>query len=333
VIKAERREMLPVTIGQLEMLKDGRLVTPVGALPMSEVAFERFGYTIAPNAGAYLVACPPALRAENFNYWKDQKGNKDRAAQLRLRDGKAGREVFAAVGPRYAAHDADEIAGQVLEALPAGSRAEVTYDGAKARMNVLFHSNIDPEKCAAGEFFKAGVNVKTDDTGHGGIWADGLAWRNLCLNLIIIDRAKVKFGRRKHVGKTTIADDVGVIIDRAMQSVSTFAGKWNDATVENVIERYEAEGPNEVFKGLVFNKLVWVPGVSADAMVEKLQRAWDAEPGYSKTAFINAITRAAHKESWESPWTTEDLERTAGQLLYAKVWNVALPEEPTSALA
>jgi len=60
--------------------------------------------------------------------------------------------------------------------------------------------------------------------------------------------------------------------------------------------------------------------------VERLQRAWDLEPGYCKTVIVNAITRAAHTEEWRSWTTSEELERTAGELLYARVWNVQMPE-------
>jgi len=61
-------------------------------------------------------------------------------------------------------------------------------------------------------------------------------------------------------------------------------------------------------------------------MVERLQRAWDIEPGYSKAAIVNAVTRAAHTEEWRSWQTSEELERAAGELLYARVWNVQVPE-------
>ncbi len=71
-----------------------------------------------------------------------------------------------------------------------------------------------------------------------------------------------------------------------------------------------------------------MPSFSSDEMVERLQRAWDVEPGYSKTAIVNAVTRAANTEEWRSWSTSEDLERAAGELLYAKVWNVQMPDGP-----
>jgi hypothetical protein len=64
---------------------------------------------------------------------------------------------------------------------------------------------------------------------------------------------------------------------------------------------------------------------ASEPPVDRLQRAWDVEPGYSETAIVNAVTRAAHTEERRSWTTAEDLERAAGQLLDARVWNVQRP--------
>jgi len=327
-VRSEDRQGVVVAVKDLFMTDAGMLVhNELGTMTLAESGFERFAYDITPNGGRYLCACPSVLRAYNFNHWVADSRNADREVMLRHRTNPAGgREVFAAVSPTYAAHDIDQIAEQAIEALPAGARAEVTYDGARARINVVFHSDINPERAAAGEIFKAAAAITTDDTGRGSIRTEAELWRNLCLNLIILDRSKVKTGARRHVKGATIAEDVRAGFDRALAAVGGFADKWNQATAENVIERYEADGIEAIFKGLVHNKLVWAPGVGSVGMVERLQRAWDVEPGYTKSAVVNAITRAAHEEPWNTPWVTEDLERQAGQLLYAKVWNVALPE-------
>ena len=39
--------------------------------------------------------------------------------------------------------------------MPKDARAEVVYDGYRARLSVLFHSNIQPERCVAGEIHAA----------------------------------------------------------------------------------------------------------------------------------------------------------------------------------
>src|SRR5215475_13047084 len=55
------------------------------------------------------------------------------------------------------------------------------------------------------------------------------------------------------------------------------------SAIENVLERYGVDDVETIFRALVANRAVHVPGFGNDEMVERLQRAWDVEPGYSKT--------------------------------------------------
>jgi hypothetical protein len=65
--------------------------------------------------------------------------------------------------------DIDQIANEVMEAIGGDARCEVTYDGYKARFDVLFHTNVEPTKAVAGEIFKVGIVITTADDGTGGI--------------------------------------------------------------------------------------------------------------------------------------------------------------------
>jgi hypothetical protein len=114
----------------------------------------------------------------------------------------------------------------------------------------------------------------------------------------------------------------------ASEVLDANAGSLLDASgSEPLLERYGVDDVATVFRALVANRVVYVPGIAADDMAERLQRAWDFEPGYSKTAIVNAVTRAAHTAEWCSWTTTEELERAAGELLYARVWNVQRPAD------
>ena len=254
-----------------------------------------------------------------------------KAVTLRTRLTENGlREVFAVVGPKYGAHNIDEIARQVMacKAIPVDARCFVNYDGYKASIDILFHSNISPEKYVAGEIFRAGIRIRTADDGSGAIIVESLVYRNLCLNLIVIDVASQLAAHRRHVGKN-IAEGVEQGILDAYKRVGYFAAKWSEATVENVLDRYGVTDPRSIFEGLVANGLVHVAGVSDEEMVTRLHTAWAAEGGYSKAAIVNAVSRAAHTFSWNGYETTEDLEATAGSLLFQKVWNIEMPKEVT----
>lgn len=358
-VHAEDRRDVTVALSNLRMLDNGRLTRGKGnGLPITERALSGLGAHVTPGGAGYLRKCPPELRATNVNHWCETRAMKEdgRATNALVRqweeNGRQGpqpapvmvprevclrtrmngttseRENFAIVSPGYSAHDIDKIAEQVMhsEAIPADARADIVYDGYKARIDVLFHSNVQPEKVVAGEIFKAGIMLKTADDGSGSIQIAAQVWRNLCLNLIIIDHAKEMVMRRSHRGNG-LPEAVEAGIADAMQKVAVFADKWSEATLENVLEKYDCQDIEAVFRGLVFNKVVTAPGCNAKAMFERLMRAWQMEPGYSKTAVVNAVTRAAHENPWTKWEAVEALETTGGALLYQPVWNVRLPEK------
>lgn len=362
LVEKEDRRDLVCKVPTLSMLPDGRITRGSGPLAVSERAITGVGVMVTPGGASYLRACPPNLRAINFNHWAkegfredqratsalveawDEAGRKgDRPAPVmvekeltlrtRLNHTSGKREAWSFVGPRYNAHDINEIAEQIMrsEAIPGDAKCDIVYDGYRARIDVLFHTDIQPEKAVAGEIFKAGIMVKTADDGSGSIQISAQVFRNLCLNLIIIDHAKDMVTRRRHFG-AGIEESVAEGIATAMGKVKHFADKWSEATLENVIERYGASNVEDVLRGLVHNKVVHVSGVKPDEMFERLMRAYQAEPGYGKDAIVNAVTRCAHSETW-SRWTdVEDLERKGGELLFAKVWNVAISDEDREAL-
>lgn len=251
-----------------------------------------------------------------------------REVTLRTRDNaKFGREVFSTVGPRYGEYDIDKIARQVAGAVPEDSRCDITYDGYKARINVLFHSNVQAEKVVAGEIFKAGLLVKTADDGSGSIQISAQMWRNLCLNLIIIDFKNLLVGSRRHIGTgLDIQASVAEHMQVALNKVDFFAQKWGEGTVEKVLERYASDGITDMeslFTRLVTNKVVAVPGVKRPDLVGRLMAAWEKEPVATKTGVLNAITRMAHEETWKTWETAEELERKAGELLFVqKSWDM-----------
>jgi hypothetical protein len=363
IVKAEDRRDIVIQVPTLSMFPDGRITRGGGPLAVSERAFNGVGTHITPGGAGYLRSCPPELRAVNFNHWAKEGFREDGRAtskaieaweeggevgsqpgpvmkakevtlRTRLNHASGKREAWSFVGPKYGAHDVDAIAEQVMrsEAIPADAKCDIVYDGYRARIDVLFHTNIQPEKAVAGEIFKAGIMLKTSDDGSGSIQVSAQVFRNLCLNLIIIDHAKDMVTRRKHIG-TGIEAAVADGIATAMGKVKVFADKWSEASLENVLEKYGAHDIEAVMRGLVFNKVVHVSGVRPDDMFERLMRAYQAEPGYGKTAIVNAVTRAAHSETWGSWADVEDLERKGGELLFAKQWSVSIPDDEREGLS
>lgn len=358
-VAAEKREDKVVTATMLEVQNDGRLtlggeISPtVASYLMSERAMDGIATHVTPGGASYLKQCPPQLRADNLNHWLGLATNIDaraskkagtmvtRPRELTLRtrarkslDGShaATREVFAVVGPKYAAFDVDKVAREAAEGIGGDARGTITYDGYKMTLDAMFHSNVRPENAVAGEFFKGVIRVKAADDGTGAIQAKLGLWRNLCRNLIIVDFDQVLVGSRKHVGTKTIAEDVAELMSQASERIDLIVGKWSEASTENVLERYDLQDVDQVFRGLVLNDCVSVVGIKPEDMVKRLHESWEREPGYSKTAILNAITRASHEHEWKSWSDSEDLESQAGELLYQRVWNLDIAERSAEQL-
>ena len=343
-VRAEHRVDIPAHAARLRVTPAGQLAVPRrGHHAITPRAIRGLSSFVTDSGGRYFAALQDsgdpdlvALMARNLNFHlpranRTRADGSERPVELNLRTRRCatgGREVFAVVGSGYTEHDVDKIAVQVMSAVPPSARGSVVYNGYRATFDILFHSDIRASEVVAGELFKAGVRIRTADDGSGAITVSAMVWRNLCLNMLIIDRAEQVTVRRRHAGEG-VADVIQAGIHRALDKVDHFARKWNEASLENLLERYGLVDPENVFEGLVANRVVWVPGLRAEELVDRLITAYRSEPGYSKAAFVNAISKAAHTGEWRSWETPEALEEVAGNLLFQRVWNVNLPDEPS----
>jgi hypothetical protein len=230
------------------------------------------------------------------------------------------RQLFAVVSDRYNRDcDADRIARIIntyVEESKVPAKATALYDGHRFRMSILYHTDIKTP--VVGELFKAGVTIDTADDGSRGITVTPMVIRNLCLNLIILDKATQSINLT-HL-RTNLYDSVSGAIRAAFDKVVDFGKKWADAREERILDSiYEHANPEEVFTELVKQGHIKISGVPKKELVEKLVNAWRVEPGYAKSDIVNAITRAAHTSTWGSPWVGTDLEEQAGKLLYNKL--------------
>jgi hypothetical protein len=276
-------------------------------------------------------------------------GAADKCA-FRLRTRRDGHEeAFAVVSPDYAPFDADVIAdairrvclstptmetqldGGTFVADLSKARGRVSYDGAKSRFEVMFHSDIRPEQYVAGEFFKAGILVRSDDTGGGSCRVVPVLWQNLCLNLLILDIAKGDEISIRHVGsvqKLTRAFEKA--FKSSLGKIAHFVKAWGHACNEQVLEatrRAYSSCPNDVeralpglFNGALTKGLVSIPGKRRE-VVSALVEQWRADTSAAKSAgltrasLVNALTRYAHTVQMDDPWAEDEIQRDAARLL------------------
>ncbi len=362
-IKAENRSDRSVEVHKLRMTVDGRIGVPSGSTMgtmmdsadkaelITPTAFQALTTRLGYGGAAYLQRCEPLLRQGNFNYWGDQFTRENTEAEiaalnanekyepkslvLRSRKGKGAREVFGVVTDHYTSFDVDKIAEAYSKALKgSGARGRVTYDGNKARFEALFHSDIQPEKYVAGEFFKAGIIVKTDDTGGGSLRCSAVVWQNLCLNLMVIDRAEQPLFRIRHMGSVDeLAKRFSAGIEAGQKKLSHFLKVWGFAIEENIIaeaRKIDSDVPQSIeealpgfFRGILERELVLVKGQrektvdSLLKMYEKDESAARRDDYITRASLVNAFTRFAHEVN-DDPWEEDEIQQAAGALLYGR---------------
>jgi hypothetical protein len=280
----------------------------------------------------YLSLCPPELRAKNINHWLQQQ-KPDKMCKLRLRNGRAGHEIFAVVSKHYACYDAHKAAELFTEEAPKDARVEIIYDQAqaKARIQALFHTEISSKDGVVGEVFKVGSGLYTDDTGGGSLVSRAVAWRALCLNFTNM-MVSTDIGRRKHMGtEVIIRAAVKGYIAESLSRIAPFTDAWNYGVKDNVITTAVPIEPEDepldisdvynsmlnVFAGITQRELVPLRGRKSDR-IERLMQAWEKEPVPTRVGVVNALTRVAHSETQSSPWDEDDIQDSASDLLFSK---------------
>ena len=333
----EKRDDIVYAYDDIRMTSKGDLIHMPSKkiLSVTTDALISFLNRLGCGGGQYLIeSCWPDLRARNVNNQIVARAkNKDgdgRNVVFRTRDSSVGtREVFGVVSPKYTSFDVDKIAEALALASPRDAKCTIDYDGTKARFEVMFHSDIAPEKYVAGEFFKAGVVINTGDTGGNSIKGSSCVWQNLCLNLIIIDQTTKPVFALRHMGTV---EELVVEFKRGfkecLKNLEYFQRAWGYAVEEDIVrqarEFWKAEGNDaQVLKG-VFNGIIekeLVPLKKPEIVVPKLMKLWEldrsAAAGFTRAAVVNAVTRYAH-EVEQDPWAQDDLQRAAGQLLYGR---------------
>jgi hypothetical protein len=265
-------------------------------------------------------------------------------------DGHRPRQIFAAVSDSYAAFDIDKIADACgLLSKESDLRCEAKYNGRSATINLIGNTNVNPKYFVAGEVFRAGISVKSDDTGKGGIKVTALAWRNLCLNLIIIDRAEIKIATMRHIGDVReLSNKLAAALNEAQGKIQYFLDSWNIACKKALVDDVRQIGGLEsaldeisarvrrqddahrellggVFRGLADEDKIPLSLRTVDAIMGDLLEAHDddrnmsgaREHGPTRASVANAITLYAHAYQRDAEVESE-LEAAAGRILTAR---------------
>jgi hypothetical protein len=193
-------------------------------------------------------------------------------------------------------------------------------------------------KIDAVEFFRAGITIRTDDTGGGSLRGSSFVEQNLCLNLIIIDKAAQPLFSLRHLGSVErLADQFRDGLRAAQDSLSHFLTAWGFARRDDLVadaaediaaaqvdtSRMSLADFMEGFaRGAIERELV--PLRSRHGETERaLRRMYlddtssdgPAAGRVTRAGLVNALTRYAHRVE-EDPFRAEEIERSAAGLLW-----------------
>ena len=302
----------------MQAMHGGQLVNiPLGL--ETSAARQLFSIISPDKAGAakFLSNIPPYMRTDVANQLLDLHNAQDtgRRYRFRTRVGSDGeRQVYAVVSDQYTPFDVDKVAVMLRDMMPSDSKAEIVYTGNRASLTALYHAP-EHEDFAAGDMFKAGVTFTTADDGSKSLQAEASLWRNLCLNLIIVDKSVVDCGKAVHKGDLTDFNHrAHDMLHRGMDAIGHFQNLWVKAEADDIMKRCT---PEEAIGRMVHRGIISAPGYgrNKEELASRILSSYSEEPGYGVTSIVNAVTRAAHQYHWNSLWSAKDLERQASVLL------------------
>ena len=310
-VAREQRRDVAVPAKNLAMTAGGNLMVEGEEHLFEEIAFLQLATLSGFGSGARYLAelCSPLLRSLNVNAQIERAGNRE--VTLRTRDGRDGkRSVFAVVSPSYAAVDGHDVLTRLQGEL-ADTHVEVVYDG-RALAAVALWMPDEVVDLSAGDIFKVGVRIQTDDCGRGRLRVSSVVFRNLCLNLLVIGEASVEAGALVHRGdRRRIETEFADAVARARGSVGPFLEAWRYARSLRI-------DVVQTVRGWLDDKQLVVPGErDREQVFAEILRAWQQEPGTTLADAVNAVSRAAHATPRWNYAVRESLERQAAELVLA----------------
>lgn len=302
------------------------MVTKVNSLSVDSLGLVRgapIGLLMEPVGWSQLAKLGPddmdTRLKSNLNAWMRTS---TKETKLRTRNPKSNlRQCFAAVGKGYSSFDWDQLA-QVIKTVsyPGDARADVKYDGSRASFEVVLHNPYNINELGVGRLFRVAIVISSADNGTEGYRIKYKAIRIACINCTLINDESLIF-RTTHRGNK-VREVVETALRSSSNALDNFAAKWGEAYTKQYHDKYDGTplGAEETFKRLIATKKIVVPHMTREDLLENLMSAWNLEPGDTVAHVNSAITRMAHDAapSWKSPWYQEDLEDTAGELLYQK---------------
>ena len=317
------REMrMDPTTGGLHGLKCDPSKRPLGYTP---VAFSQAASFLKPSSvnGGFaqtLLALPPALRADAFNYFAESSATGDRSAVLRsalLPQYRSGslelrRSIQAVVSERYSVVEDHDMVQDLSSALPDGAKCRFTQTESRSDLEILWPAMARELK--VGDIALIGIQATNSQTKQCSIRLVPKVLRVLCLNFTTAWGA----GAEEEVTITHVGEaryKFQKAIRRVLDTVEPFIIAFSDA--------YQDRLPGTLTRGEIIGKTVKRFELSPK-FGETVAASWDmdgtASAGNTRAGLVNAFTRAAQALPMDKAAT---VEAAAGRII-SQGWDAIL---------
>jgi hypothetical protein len=211
----EERESITVKLNQIHLQNDGTVEVDghgaIGGIELAGVKSMTAFHPGLPGAGKLFTRLPAEGRAHLWDmqtYGKHVDWDVSKGVTLLVRkNGQGERNIFGMVSDTYGEFGVDKVAKFLMKALRPhlgdDARIQISYDPVTTNFtaDVIWHADKNTGKTmGAGDVFKVALRFSSNDVGNGAIRMSLASWRNLCLNLIIIDNRLAPIVRVIHKG-------------------------------------------------------------------------------------------------------------------------------------
>jgi hypothetical protein len=264
------------------------------------------------------------------------KGKRDHRVRVRRIQGEALPEIYAVTGGpgdgrAYAPFDSDKLVDSLRKICP-DTRLKVDYDQptTECRVKAYFMAPLDLLEFGAGvgRVHHVYMDWRTADNGTMSLSGSLGIVRAVCRNSGLAHHKKASVTLRHSGNYERLAQAVTTLNEGMAEVVDSLRKVWQRALTEQYTDRESgsALSPQEAIKRLVAQGMVPLAGESEESATERYIDAWSREPVYSAGGIVMAIQRAAHEGSWSTKWAEDQIEESASELLYQRVYVL---DEPT----
>ncbi len=314
VIRREERYEVMVPLANMQLRPDGALTWRNGSFwPEASALKQLLRFTgVFAGEGAVLATASPSHRAER---WAEEHPQMDGTVKMKLRLRRnpltARFSVFAVVSPTYGTLDVDNLVQPLAGAFDdAGLRGTVFYDSTAT--NLRLEAMWADEHTGSGEVLQPGLQLKTNDTGSGGVYLYGTAVRQRSLGVVpFIEEPLYQTHHQGDMGRVVV--EIQSALPKLRPLFEDYAVQWAQLRQLGMADVF---GTTEMVEVLSQVAAETPSTVRRPVLVDLLREAYATEPGASAAHVVMALLRL-HKSYRVNQYHREKLEAHARGLVRA----------------